>query len=276
MDLKKIQTTAKHAATHVGARIQNVLCGKEEFSVSYKDADDPVTNIDIWAEKEISQIIKSQYPEHIVIGEENSYMSGVKDLDSLAMQANKGPAWVIDPIDGTTNFTKRIPYVGISIGFLLNGIRQVGIVYDPARKEMFSAIAGGGSELNGQKISASNCQGLNKAVIATGLPRDRTKVWHNYTKAYDAIFTTPCDIRRFGASSLDQCWVACGRVDASFEHKLSPWDVAAGSLIVEEAGGIAYNFVEKNEFSIFRDTFIFSSKGIFEELSALLTRESCD
>lgn len=271
MNLDYIRQVAAEAALSVGDRIRRVLKREEEFEVHYKAANDPVTNIDIWAEQQIVEKIRAAFPKHVVVGEE-SYRQGFSAQITDELQATEG-VWHIDPIDGTTNFSWGIPYVGVSIGFSSFGKRLAGVVYDPARGELFSAIQGGGATLNGAPIGVHDMPSLDKAVIATGLPRDRTRVWYNYTKAYDAIFSTPCDIRRFGAASLDQCWVALGRVHASFEHKLSPWDVAAGSLIVEEAGGRICNFVEGGEFSIYKDTFLFSTPGIFEELRAMLCRE---
>lgn len=266
-DLHHILKIATQAALYVGEKIRHTLRSPQSFRVMHKGVTDLVTEIDLWSEEEIIKTIREAFPEHHIIGEETA-SSGQDVYKSLETASRVGVCWIVDPLDGTTNFANRIPHVGVSIGVLVDGVRSVGVVYDPFRDELFAAVVGGGAKLNGDPIETSKKSELVKAVIATGFPHDRIENWSRYKPAYEAFLTSSRDLRRFGAATLDQCWVACGRFDAFFEYTLKPWDVAAGSLIVEEAGGKVGNFSEKQgqPFSIFSESFLFSGPTLFPRL----------
>ncbi len=176
----------------------------------------------------ISRIIAEHFPGHVVLGEEMTADGGI-DAEHL---------WIIDPLDGTSNYAHGIPHFCISIGYARQGQRRVGVVYDPVRDEMFTALAGGGSQLNGAPIRVSQPHDLTQCLIATGFFYERGDVMERTLDSLRELFH--CNIRcmrRMGAAALDLSWIACGRMQGFFEYHLAPWDYAAGSLIVEEAGG---------------------------------------
>jgi myo-inositol-1(or 4)-monophosphatase len=148
--------------------------------------------------------------------------------------------WIIDPLDGTTNFVHGIPHFGVSVAYAEKGKVVAGVVYDPSRKEMFSAVSGGGAYCNDERIHVSKNGSLSQSIIATGFFYDRGAMMEKTLRALHGLFgeNIHC-IRRMGAASLDLAWLACGRYDGYFEYALSPWDFAAGLLILQEAGGRA-------------------------------------
>jgi len=269
--LVQICEVAQSSARAVGSRIKSEVDKPSAFQIMQKESDELVTEVDIWAEAQIRSQIQAAFPEHRIIGEESASEISASTGSSLEQLVESGFAWIIDPIDGTNNFAKAIPHVSISIGVLKDGKRVAGVVYDPIRDEMFSAIVGQGARLNGEKIAVSTQPILSKSVVATGFPYDHVAKWGRYKPAYEAIFMAVRDIRRFGSAALDQCWVACGRFDAFFEYSLRSWDVAAGSLIVEEAGGRSGHISRalESEFSVFADSFLFANPQLFSELHEL-------
>jgi myo-inositol-1(or 4)-monophosphatase len=269
--LQRICSVAQEAARSVGVRIRSEIAKPSSFRIMQKASDEIVTEVDLWSEKQLIEAILGSFPNHLIIGEESAEELIASRNLSLEQLAAEGFSWVIDPIDGTTNFAKGIPQVSISIGVLFAGRRVVGVVYDPVRDELFSAIVGQGATLNGEKISVSSQALLAKSVVATGFPYDHVAKWGRYKPAYEAIFLAVRDIRRFGSAALDQCWVACGRFDAFFEYSLRSWDVCAGALIVEEAGGKIGHLSQPvgSEFSVFSDSFLFSNSPLFSDLHRL-------
>lgn len=268
LDLQYALSISSQCALKVGEEIRRALYAPQSFQIMHKGVTDLVTEIDLWSEEEITRTIRETFPGHHIIGEEGTSTASQSTKDNLEAASKSGVCWIVDPLDGTTNFANRIPHVGVSIALLLEGVRSVGVVYDPFRNELFSAILGCGAKLNGNPIATSKKAELVKAVIATGFPHDRIENWGRYKPAYEAFLTSSRDLRRFGAATLDQCWVACGRFDAFFEYTLKPWDVAAGSLIVEEAGGCAGNFSDARQmsFSSFAESFLFSGPNLFSKL----------
>ncbi len=272
MDTVQIATLAESIMRQVGARIRDEVREPNRFQVMEKTGRELVTEIDIWSEGIIQEAVSKHFPDHTVVGEETSAQL-VKDLGKdLPSIVSQGVSWIVDPLDGTTNFTNGIPHIAVSIGILEDGTRVAGFIFDPVRDEFFSALKGGGAFLNGKKIRVSEKKSLQDSVIVTGFPYDRYLKWARYQAAYEAIFQASRDLRRTGSATLDECWVACGRFDGFFEYSLRPWDVAAGSLIVEEAGGRVGNldlqFQEKG-FSIFGDSYIFSGPNVFMEMYTL-------
>lgn len=186
-----------------------------------------VTAADLAAEEIILKTIKNAFPDHQVLGEE-----GLSKADVHAEHL-----WVVDPLDGTTNYAHKIPQFCTAISYVRSGVVEVGVVLDPSREEMFHAVRGEGAWLNDQPIHVSK-RTLTESVIATGFYYDRGELMQRTLDAIGALFQKNIrGIRRLGSAALDQAWVACGRMDGFFEYQLSPWDYAAASLIVEEAGG---------------------------------------
>lgn len=187
-----------------------------------------VTQADVEAEAAILAVIRATFPAHDVLLEEGQ-STGSATSEHL---------WIVDPLDGTTNYAHGIPQFCSALAYATRGQVQVGVVYDPMRNELFHATRGGGAYLNGTRIHVSQRSALTEAIVATGFYYDRGAMMQRTLAAIQGLFEQNIlGIRRFGGAAIDQCWVACGRFDGFFEYQLSPWDYAAGALIVEEAGG---------------------------------------
>jgi myo-inositol-1(or 4)-monophosphatase len=218
---------ARNAALKAGAEIRSLM-GKtriEEKGLNYN----LVTEADTAAERTVIACIREFFPGDAFLGEESA-----SDTDLTAPRL-----WIVDPIDGTTNFAHTIPHFAVSIAFACNGEVLCGAVYDPMRDELFYARKGGGAWLNGQPIKVSGASTLSKSVIATGFYYERGPLMLRTLESMRKLLVANIQgIRRSGAASLDCCYVACGRFEGYFEYRLSPWDFAAGLLIIAEAGGI--------------------------------------
>ncbi len=230
--------------------------------VGFKGAVDPVTETDIAAEKLIVSRLRAAFPRHRILAEESAQNpsgvlhftrnseGGVSGFSKKLFLSSGGddwrapgpPIWLIDPLDGTNNFAHGFPHVAISLGLLVEGQPAVGVIYDPLRDETFAAIAGGGAALNGQFIRVSGVKRLEDAFLATGFPYDRRTAPDNNVARLDHFVRRSQGARRAGAAVLDLAYVACGRFDGFWEIRLKPWDVAAGILLVREAGGRATDF----------------------------------
>lgn len=204
---------------------------------------DLVTQADTLVEKKIIEIISKEFPSHSFLAEESG--EAARESDYL---------WIVDPIDGTVNYAHRFPQFCCSIGLYLKGEALVGVVYDPCRDELFTAQKGQGAFLNGKKISVSKIDTLTKALLATGFPALKGDLLQKNLE-YFRLFLGKCQaIRRPGSAALDLCYVACGRIDGFWELGLSPWDTAAGALMVQEAGGMITN--------LDNDSFDLNIKGV--------------
>jgi len=198
-------------------------------SVETKSHNDYVTNVDQAAEQLIIDTISHAYPEHAFLGEESGESKSTENSDFQ---------WVIDPIDGTTNFIRKIPHWAISIACKHKGRTQIGVVYDPSKGELFTAVQGRGAQFDGKKIRVSKTKGLEHSILATGFPfRDEAKL-KEYLQIFEKLFPLCSDMRRAGSAALDLAYVAAGRLDGFWEFGLSPWDTAAGVLLVQESGGM--------------------------------------
>ncbi len=203
-----------------------------------------VTHIDKAAEKAIIQRIRKSFPDHAILAEESGALGGIVPIrtrigGSVLWRNGECPLsrWIIDPLDGTTNFAHNLPLSTVTIGFEHEGAVLMGGVYDPFRGELFFAEKGKGATLNGKRIHVSKTKKLVDSLLCTGFPYDRRKDPDSYLKIFRAFLITAQEIRRLGSAALDLCYVACGRLDGYWEFKLNAWDKAAGMLIVEEAGG---------------------------------------
>ena len=222
-----------HRLAVAAAKAAGRLLGRfnrRDLAVSYKGAVNIVTEADRQAERLITTMIRKAYPRHIIIGEE-----GGETVPALS--AAREPVWFVDPLDGTTNFAHGFPFYCVSIGVEADGRVVVGVVYDPVRRELFSAIQGKGAFCNGRRLRVSATEKLDQGLLVTGFAYNiRTSLRNNI--GHFSHFSVRCrGVRRTGSAALDLCYVADGRLDGFWEMNLWPWDTAAGSLIVEEAGG---------------------------------------
>lgn len=201
---------------------------ESNFSVNFKGKNDLVTEADLKAEKEIVSVIQNEFPDDHILAEETAQSNSIPE----------GRTWLVDPIDGTTNFAHGFPVYCVSIGLWENRKPQMGIVLEVSRDECFTALAGKGAFLNGNPISVSNLENSEHALVGTGFPYNDLSLVDNYLNFFKTLMNTIQGIRRAGAASYDLCCVACGRFDGFYEYSLNPWDVGAAALIVQEAGGV--------------------------------------
>jgi len=195
-------------------------------SVQSKSQHDYVTNVDEAAERLIIDTIAHSYADHAFLGEESG------------LQGDSDYQWIIDPIDGTTNFIRKVPHWAISIACQYKGRTEVGVVYDPLREELFTAVRGRGAQFNGKRIRVSTSKGLEHSLLATGFPFRNKEKLDQYMTIFNRLFPHCSDMRRAGSAALDLAYVAAGRIDGFWEFGLSDWDTAAGALLVKEAGGM--------------------------------------
>lgn len=240
-------------------------------SVSFKDARNLVTTADIACEKAIIETIQAHFPHHLILAEETAQSVSPEEY-------GRGPVWIIDPIDGTTNYAHGHFQVGISIACAIDGIVQAGVVAAPFLGEIFTATKGGGAFCNGKPIAISNVQSIEDALVCTGFPYKRSNI-HNICARIERVATRCRDVRRLGAASLDLCWVACGRLDAYFEETIQPWDGAAGGIIAREAGAVIGHYeydcdsqklTQRYPGDLFVDNIIATSPALLSELKAVL------
>lgn len=226
MSYQKELEIAKKAAKEA-AKLIRAFSENESFRVELKGKNDLVTDADLASEKKILEVIKSEFPEDQFLAEESSHYS----------ELPKGRVWIIDPIDGTTNFAHGFAPYCISIALWNDGAPKVGLVLEVAHNEWFWAVEGEGAFLDGKRLSISTTEDPGKSLLATGFPYSSFHLVDNYLSLLKSLMQKTHGIRRPGAASFDLCCVAAGRVEGFFEYGLSPWDVAAGSLIIKEAGG---------------------------------------
>lgn len=213
-------------AAEEAAELVREYQSEKKFTVNFKAKNDLVTEADIQSEKKILSVIRQYFSNDEILAEETEQKGAL----------TKGRTWIIDPIDGTMNFAHGFPIFCISIALWENREPKVGLVLELSRSECFTAIKGEGAFLNGSAISASHLMPSN-ALIGTGFPYTDLSIADSYLKMFRSLMLKTQGIRRPGAASYDLCCVACGRFDGFYEYSLSPWDVAAGALIIREAGG---------------------------------------
>jgi myo-inositol-1(or 4)-monophosphatase len=219
---------AINIAHEAGEMVRRAFPRTSLSAVNFKGDVNPVTETDIAVERHIVGRLRAAFPDHRILAEEGG---------GDAWQAPGPPIWLIDPLDGTNNFAHGFPHVGISLALVVEGEPVVGVIYDPLRDETFAAVAGGGATLNGEPIRVSAVSRLEDAFLATGFPYDRRTAPDNNTERMARFVRRALGVRRAGAATLDLAYVACGRFDGFWEIRLAPWDVAAGILLVREAGG---------------------------------------
>jgi myo-inositol-1(or 4)-monophosphatase len=232
-DIGNFMSVAWEAANAAGAIIRENW--QQPKTIDYKGAIDLVTSVDRECERQIVDVIRRNFPDHSILAEEETDVYG----------AQNHYRWIIDPLDGTTNFVHSYPQFSVSIALEQNGGVIVGLVYDPIRNECFKAGLGQGATLDGGPIRTSIANELDKSLLATGFPYDHRDFADFYLSYFKAFMIRCQGIRRGGSAALDLCYVACGRLDGFWELKLKPWDIAAGALIVTEAGGKLSDFSGK-------------------------------
>lgn len=225
---------------------------KSETTLEHKGEIDIVTETDLQCEALIVQRIQEKFPTEGIMTEEQAIINS----DSNRM-------WIIDPLDGTTNFLHRFPFCAVSIGLEIDAEIKFGVVYSPILEELFYAEKDKGAFLNGKPIRVSETAEMSNALVATGFPYDRWQQADFYIREYLAFMKRCQGVRRTGAAAIDLCYVACGRLDGFFERKLKPWDMEAGSLIIKEAGGKITQFDGSSWH--YSDQTILASNGIIHD-----------
>ena len=225
--MQALLNTAVDAARKAGNIIVRSLNRLHTLEITVKDHNELVTEVDQAAEQAIIDFIRARYPDHGFLGEETG------------RHGNEEYVWIIDPLDGTTNFIHGFPVFAVSVALEVRGQLQVGVIYDPLRQEIFTAIKGSGAVLEGRRIRVSKVKKLENALVGTGFPYRRNVQWMDeYLEMLRLVMTNTSGARRPGAAALDLAYVAAGRLDGFWEFGLKPWDIAAGILLIREAGGL--------------------------------------
>ena len=227
------------AARAAGAIINRAALDVESVRISQKQVNDFVTEVDHASEQAIIDTLLGAYPDHAIWAEESGKTQGQQGSDFV---------WIIDPLDGTTNFIHGFPVYCVSIALAVKGKIEQAVVYDPTRNDLFTATRGRGAFMNERRIRVSKRTDLRQCLISTGFPFRPGDNFNAYLRLMGEVMQRTAGLRRPGSAALDLAYVAAGFTDAFFETGLSPWDVAAGSLLVQEAGGLVGNFTGESEF----------------------------
>ena len=226
---------AIRAARNAGSLIMRSLQHVEHLEVTTKGRNDYVSDVDRLVEQEIINVIKKAYPDHAIMAEESGNAG------------NNDTVWIIDPLDGTTNYLHGFPHYCVSIAVKVKQRVEHAVVYDPQRDELFTASRGEGAKLNDRRLRVSKRRELKGALVATGFPFKYPQHHDRFMASLNALFPLVSDVRRAGSAALDLAYVAAGRLDGYWEIGLQDWDMAAGILLVEEAGGLVTDFAGQDE-----------------------------
>lgn len=230
LNMHPMLNIAVRAARQAGSLILRSMQHVDHLEVTAKGRNDYVSDVDRLAEKEIIAVIQKSYPDHAIMAEESG------------RTGNNETVWIIDPLDGTTNFLHGFPHFCVSIAVSVRGKIEHAVIFDPLRDELFTASRGSGAQLNDRRLRVAKRKELNGALIGTGFPFKYPQHHAAYFGMFAAVFPHVTDLRRTGSAALDLAYVAAGRLDGYWEIGLENWDLAAGSLLVEEAGGIVTDF----------------------------------
>ena len=233
----------------------------ENLQVSTKGPGDFVTSADKRTEKIIIDELQKAHPDYCIISEEAGILN----------KSNKSNKWIIDPIDGTMNFLNGVPQFAISIGYEENDDIKCGVIFNPIMNEMFTAEKGGGAYLNNSRIRVSNKKKINESLIVTGGPKQASKIKDKIFSEYINVSKNVSNVRKFGSAALDIAYVACGRFDGYWQRELNYWDIAAGIIILKEAGGYV-DFFEEDEKLPLKKNILASNSFIHEELRGLIKK----
>ncbi|MBU3720479.1 MAG: inositol monophosphatase [Burkholderiaceae bacterium] len=256
--------TAVKAARRAGAIINRASLDLDLLRIGRKAPNDFVTEVDQAAEAAIIEVLSKAYPDHDFLAEETG---------TAGASGKRGTAsdyvWIIDPLDGTTNFIHGFPQYAVSIGLAHRGQMSQAVIYDPVHNDLFIASKGKGAMLNDRRIRVSQRDRLDESLIGTGFPFRNFESLELYVSMFKELTQKTAGMRRPGAASLDLAYVACGRLDGFFEMGLMPWDAAAGSLLITEAGGLIGNFQGESDY-LFHENIIGGSPKIFGQLVNIL------
>lgn len=259
MNLERIKNVGIGAAYN-GGRVLCSFLGKIK-TPDHKGTIDLVTEADIGSEKVIIESIHKVFPDHAILAEESG-MSG----------ENQGSRWIIDPLDGTTNYTHQLGLFGVSIAFEMEGTIAVGIVLNPVTGELFTAVQGQGAQLNGRPIHVSETSLISESLLVTGFPYNFSEIFQEAMMRFSNCMMASQGVRRLGSASLDLCFMACGRFEGFWEQNLKPWDTAAGYLIAREAGANITDFSNR-AFSIYGSEILATNGWIHEDMLRLLKEQ---
>ena len=256
MDLEKIRDVAVAAAARAGEILYRNWGGIHD--VEKKGAIDLVTEADGASEKAIIEVIRSAFPDHTILAEESGLTIGTDPHE-----------WIIDPLDGTTNYAHNLPEFTVSIAFAYEAKVALGLILSPVLGEIFCATRGRGAELNGRAIRVSGIKTVRDSLLVTGFPYDLQPVICPLMGRFERCLSAAQGVRRLGSAALDLCYVACGRFDGFWEQNLHPWDTAAGWIIVEEAGGQVTDF-SNGDYGIDKKEILATNGLIHQEMTELL------
>lgn len=262
MDSKALLAKALPCVRETGQWIQSAISQVKSGDIIYKGTNDLVSFVDQQAESKLKAGLSAIFPEAQFIAEES---------DSTYDEVGNGYYWVIDPLDGTTNFLHGLPVYAVSVGLIYNKQPILGMIYEPNQNEMFCASKGNGAFLNDKSIHVSTAETLSTSLLATGFPYYDFSYQDRYLDLLKELMQKSHGLRRMGAASIDLAYTACGRFEGFFEANLKPWDVAAGKIIIEEAGGRVTNF-SGGEDVIFSGEII-GAGPVFDEFLATLQRK---
>ncbi|MDH5517869.1 MAG: inositol monophosphatase [Gammaproteobacteria bacterium] len=234
--MKPMMNIAVRAARDASKVIVQYMDRIDHLPIVTKEKNDFVTEVDQKAESVIINTLKQAFPEHSILAEESG------------QRGDSEYQWIIDPLDGTTNYLHGFPQFSISIALKIKGKLSLGVVYDPLRQELFTASAGDGAYLNNRRIRVSKQSSLSGALLGTGFPYKDQRYLDAYLNMFKTFFPETAGIRRAGSAALDLAYVACGRLDGFWEIGLQSWDIAAGALLVREAGGIITDFSANEDY----------------------------
>ncbi|HWP10901.1 MAG TPA: inositol monophosphatase family protein [Ramlibacter sp.] len=263
-NLHPMLNVAVKAARAAGAIINRAALDVESVRISQKQVNDFVTEVDHASEQAIIETLLTAYPGHAIWAEESGKVHGKQGSDFV---------WIIDPLDGTTNFIHGFPVYCVSIGLAVKGKVEQAVIYDPSRNDLFTATKGRGAYMNERRIRVSKRTDLRQCLISTGFPFRPGDNFNSYLAMMAEVMQRTAGLRRPGAAALDLAYVAAGFADGFFETGLSPWDVAAGSLLVTEAGGLIGNFTGDADFMEQKEC-IAGNPKIYGQLVAILGKYS--
>ena len=258
--LHPMLNVAVKAARAAGSIINRAALDLDLVRVTTKSTNDFVTEVDHAAEKIIVETLLAAYPGHAILAEESGRAHGAKDSEYV---------WIIDPLDGTTNFIHGLPVYAVSIALAHRAQVQQAVVYDPTRNDLFYASKGRGAFCNDKRLRVSKRIRINEALIGTGFPFRKGDNFQRYLKMFEAVMQSCAGLRRPGAAALDLCYVAAGWYDGFFETGLHPWDMAAGSLMITEAGGLVGNFTGEADYLYQREV-VAGNPKIYAQLVTML------
>jgi myo-inositol-1(or 4)-monophosphatase len=255
---------AVKAARAAGAILNRAALDVESVRISQKQINDCVTDVDHASEAAIIETLLTAYPDHGIWAEESGKAHGAKEAENV---------WIIDPLDGTTNFIHGFPVYCVSIALAVRGKVEQAVIYDPSRNDLFTATNGRGAYLNERRLRVSKRTQLKDSLVSTGFPFRPGDNFNNYLRMMAEVMQRTAGLRRPGAAALDLAYVAAGYTEGFFETGLSPWDVAAGSLLITEAGGLVGNFTGESDFLEQREC-VAGNPRVYGQLVAILHKYS--